>query len=78
MAPTNPESREPAKDAPSLPAWKAFVLQLSQETTADGATFAGRVEHMASGRRERFRSGEELLSAVMRLLHAIDDRATDP
>jgi hypothetical protein len=62
----NREARD--RISPALPTWKAFVIQLSQDTTPESGVFAGRVEHLASGRRERFASGTELLSAVVRLL----------
>lgn len=62
------ETEEPATREPALPSWKAFVVQLSHDTTPRGDIFAGRVEHLGSGRRLRFASGEELVSAVMRLL----------
>jgi hypothetical protein len=57
---------------PALPSWKAFVIQLSRDTTPDSGVFAGRIEHLGSGRRRRFASGKELLSMVMRLLHDLD------
>jgi len=41
-------------EAPELPTDKAFVLQLSRETGPSLEPFAGRVEHVASGRRVRF------------------------
>jgi hypothetical protein len=68
MASKIPDGSGGCSAAPTLPAWKAFVLQLNQDTTPDSGVFAGRVEHLASGRRERFASGEELLAAVIRLL----------
>jgi hypothetical protein len=51
-----------------LPPWKAFVVQLTNDTTPDSGTVAGRVEHLGSGRRERFSSGKELLATLLRLL----------
>lgn len=68
MAAKKPDNKELDTIEPALPSWKAFVIQLSQGTTPESGIFAGRVEHLASGRRERFSSGKELLSAVMRLL----------
>jgi hypothetical protein len=64
---TAPPSRA-AANAPALPPWKAFVVQFSQETTAQGDPFAGRVEHLNSGRRAGFKSPEELLAVLRRLL----------
>jgi hypothetical protein len=57
---------------PALPSWKAFVLQMSHDTAPGSGIFAGRIEHLGSGRRERFGSGEELLVMVMRLLSDLE------
>jgi hypothetical protein len=51
-----------------LPPWKAFVVQLTHDTTPHSRTFAGRIEHLGSGRRERFSSGKELLATLLQLL----------
>jgi hypothetical protein len=67
-----PDSKEPDAIAPALPSWKAFVIQLSHDTTPDSGIFAGRIEHLSSGRRQRFASGKELLEMVMRLLRDLD------
>ena len=32
--------------APTLPSWKAFVIQLTHDTTPESGIFAGRVEHL--------------------------------
>jgi hypothetical protein len=77
MTAKKPERKEQDTIAPALPSWKAFVIQLSQDTTSDSGIFAGRVEHLASGHRERFASGKELLSAVMRLLNGLEGRQQD-
>ena len=61
--------------APALPAWKAFVVQLSLETASGGRVFAGRVEHLSSGRRARFDSKQELLAIMDRLLGEIEARS---
>jgi hypothetical protein len=53
---------------PELPTEKAFVLQLSRETGPALRSFAGRVEHLSTGRRARFETLEEFLAAVTRLL----------
>ena len=55
-------------DTPELPTGKAFVLQLSRETGPGLATFAGRLEHLVSGRRLRFVSFATFRAAVIRLL----------
>ena len=56
-----PEARE-------LPTEKAFVLQLTRETGPGLEPFAGRVEHVASGRRLRFGDFATFRAAVSRLL----------
>jgi hypothetical protein len=71
------DRKEQDPTAPALPSWKAFVIQLSQDTTSESGIFAGRVEHLASGHRERFASGKQLLSAVMRLLNGLEGRQQD-
>ena len=57
-----------AEPGPTLPAWKAFVVQFSREAGEGGEIFAGRVEHLSSGRRARFDSPAELLGILERLL----------
>jgi len=58
----------PGLNAPELPTGKAFVLQLSRDTGPTLQPFAGRVEHLASGRRARFASFEDFRTVVIRLL----------
>jgi hypothetical protein len=53
---------EPPNAEPMLPLWKALVVQLTNDSTSDSDTFAGRVEHHGSGRREHVSSGTELLA----------------
>ena len=72
MKSKKPRSQEPDTIEPALPSWKAFVIQLSHDTTPDSGIFAGRIEHLGSGRRQRFASGKELLSMVMRLLRDLE------
>ena len=77
MKPKKLDSKEPETMAPALPTWKAFVIQLSHDTTPDSGIFAGRIEHLTSGRRQRFASAKELLSMMMRLLRDLDAPGTD-
>ena len=72
-----PDSQEPTISEPALPSWKAFVIQLSHDTTPDSGIFAGRIEHLASGRRQRFASGKDLLGMVMQLLRDLDAPSKD-
>jgi hypothetical protein len=37
---TKPDSREPEVIEPALPSWKAFVIQLSHDTTPESGIFA--------------------------------------
>jgi hypothetical protein len=56
-----------------LPVYKAFVLQFTRETRAKGGVFAGRVEHMTSGRRARFASKQELLAVLGTMLDELGE-----
>ena len=71
------DGKEPDVVEPGLPSWKAFVIQLSHDTTPESGIFAGRIEHLGSGRRHRFASGKELLSTVMRLLRDVEAAPKD-
>jgi hypothetical protein len=55
-------------ERPELPTEKAFVLKLSRDTGHMLAPFAGRLEHLSTGRRARFATVEEFLAALIRLL----------
>jgi len=72
--PTTGAGQAPELDAPELPTGKAFVLQLSRDTGPTLRPFAGRVEHLASGRRARFASFEDFRAAVTRLLAEANQR----
>jgi hypothetical protein len=56
---------------PTLPAWKAFVVQFSSETEPRSGAFSGRVEHLSSGRRVHFHSSAELVAILRRLLYEL-------
>lgn len=62
----------PCLSGGTLPPWKAFLIQLTSDTTTSSPTCAGRIEHLGSGRRERFTSDEELLATLKRLLEAAE------
>lgn len=53
---------------PSLPAWKAFVVQFAADAGGRGSACSGRIEHLSSGRRARFESREEMIALMDRLL----------
>jgi len=59
---------EEAVEQPSLPVWKAFVVQFERLAGGAAGTFAGRVEHLSSGRRAHFASGDELVVVLGTLL----------
>lgn len=61
----------PRKPLPELPAWKAFVVQFTREAGTPAGIFAGRVEHLRSGRRARFASTEELLAVLKKALDEV-------
>lgn len=63
-----PPQAESPPAAHELPAEKAFVLQLSRDTDPALQTCAGRLEHLASGRRVRFDTLADLQAALRRLL----------
>ena len=77
MKSKQPDSKDTDTTEPTLPSWKAFLIQLSNDTTQDSGVFTGRIEHLGSGRRQRFASGKELLLMVMRLLSELDPSSKD-
>lgn len=68
------DSDATSPESPELPTSLAFVLQLSRDTGPTLQPFAGRVEHLSTGRRARFESFEEFRAAVMRLLNEMNPR----
>jgi hypothetical protein len=56
--------------------WKAFVVQFSRETGAKTGAFSGRVEHMSSGRRDRFTSTGELVSVLSKMIDKLGEEET--
>lgn len=61
---------------PTLPAWKAFTVQLSLASGERTGVFAGRVEHLDSGRRARFASADDLIAILRRMLTEVDETAS--
>ncbi|MDX2167683.1 MAG: hypothetical protein SF182_11490 [Deltaproteobacteria bacterium] len=51
-----------------LPPERAFLLQLTDRATPSIGSFAGRLEHLASGTRRRFSGWDAFLTAVDALL----------
>jgi len=50
----------------SYPQSLAYVIRLHHDCASDARVFAGRVEHVASGRQFEFRSAEELIACLVR------------
>ena len=61
---------EPPADESPLSPYRAFVVQLTENTDVERGQWAGRVEHVTSGQATRFQSVEELLAFVGRVLAA--------
>jgi hypothetical protein len=57
-----------AADGPTLPYARAFVVQFTADTYAGLEYAAGRIEHLETGRRERFESADDLLLWISALL----------
>jgi len=60
-------------EVPSLPVYKAFVVQFTRDTRAQSGPFSGRVEHISSGRRGRFASPPELLAVLTKMLDELGE-----
>ncbi len=60
-------------EVPSLSVYKAFVVQFTRDTRSKAGIFAGRVEHMSSGRRTRFESKQELLAGLDTMLDELGE-----
>jgi hypothetical protein len=52
-------------ERPSLPAKRAFVVQLYAEAQVERGHFRGRVEHLVSHRATHFESLEDLLAFIV-------------
>ena len=70
-----PAAASEREDVPSLPVLKAFVVQFTGDTRSQAGIFAGRVEHMSSGRRARFASKQELLADLETMLDELGEEA---
>lgn len=57
-----------ATSQPSLPARKAFVVQLHAEAQIEHGHFKGRVEHIVSHQAKHFESLEELVAFMVQVL----------
>ena len=57
-----------AKNRPSLPARRAFVVQLHAEAQVEQGHFNGRVEHVVSRQAIHFASLEELVTFITQMV----------
>lgn len=62
------------KQAPSLPANHAFVVQFRAQAAREPQSWAGRVEHLVSGQATHFESWEDLQQFVARVLHSLPEK----
>lgn len=63
-----PDDLRLADDLPRFPSGRAFVVQFASGSDIDADRYVGRVEHVVSGRGERFASRDELLRFMARIL----------
>lgn len=66
--------RDTDAPSPTLPAWKAFVVQFARDARPQGPRCAGRIEHLSSGRRVHFESVEQMVAALDQLLAELGER----
>jgi hypothetical protein len=55
-------------DGAALPPERAFVLQFRQDAGAAAEAFAGRIEHVTSGRHARFQSIDQAVAFIASVL----------
>jgi hypothetical protein len=58
------------KNQPSLPANRAFVVQIHRDARVENGEFRGQVEHVVSYQATHFESLEELAAFVVRVVTA--------
>lgn len=56
------------RNQPTLPAKRAFVVQLHADAKVEQGQWQGRVEHLVSFQAAHFHSIEELLAFIMKVL----------
>ena len=61
-----------ARDQPSLPTQRAFVVQLHSDSKLAKGQFKGRVEHIVSGQSTHFSSMKALKAFMQRVLADAD------
>ena len=70
MTPRPDRLMKPEESERPLSPERAFVVQFREPSGGAGHGFAGRVEHMTSGRAARFASAEELVAFFVDQLNA--------
>ena len=60
--------RRKARESPSLPVSRSFVVQFTADTAPASRRFRGRIEHIESARSRRFASLEDLVAFVADVL----------
>lgn len=56
------------KNQPSLPAKRAFVVQVHADAKVEQGQWQGRIEHLVSFQATHFQSLEELLTFIVKVL----------
>jgi hypothetical protein len=67
----------PSTSQPSLPANRAFVVQLHAEAQVEHGEFKGRVEHIVSMRATHFHSLEELRAFIVQMMTTLQEDVTE-
>jgi hypothetical protein len=62
------DGERPGAGEGSLPMSRSFVVQFTADTVAASRRFRGRVEHIESGRSQRFASLDTLVAFIAELL----------
>ena len=57
-----------SKQQPSLPAKRAFVVQVHADAKVEQGQWQGRIEHVVSYQATHFHSPEELLAFIVKVL----------
>lgn len=64
-------TKPPADESPLSP-HRAFVVQLREQADVERARWAGRIEHVTSGRATHFQSLEELVTFIAAVLSQLN------
>ena len=65
---------QPHQSTPALSPQRAFVVQFYERAEGQAEPWAGRVEHISSGRAIRFQSAEALWTFLTELLDTLDEK----